>query len=104
MAKTRSPNFPYIPLEQALERIRTVWDREGRQSAAPETLAGHWGYSEKSSGGRQTVGALRHSGLLEGRGADLRVTELAQSIILGEPGSKQWLQDVQEAALSPAIH
>jgi len=104
MAKTRSPNFPFIPLEKALERARAVWDKEGRHEAAPETIVGHWGYSPKSSGGRQTIGALRHFGLLEGKGDRLRLTELAQSILFSEEGSEQWLRRVREAALNPAIH
>ena len=105
MAKTRSPNFPFIPLDTAVQRARVVWDKEGRHPAAPETIVGHWRYSAKSSGGRQTIAALRQFGLMEGRGsADLRLTELAQAILFSEEGSEQWLTRVREAALKPAIH
>jgi hypothetical protein len=104
MAKTRSPNFPYIPLETAIQRAQQVWDEEGRHDVAPETLVGHWGYSAKSSGGRQTLAAVRHFGLLEGRGDKVHLTDLAQAILFSEPESVQWLERVQEAALKPTIH
>jgi hypothetical protein len=104
MAQTRSPNFPYIPLEQALARAAIIWQHEHRHDVAPETVVEHWGYSPKSSGGRQTIAALRHFGLLEGRGDKIRLTQLAQSIMLGEQGSPQWLQDLREAALRPSVH
>jgi hypothetical protein len=105
MAKaTRSPNFPFIPLETAVQRAREVWDKENRHAAAPETIVGHWGYGPKSSGGRQTIAALRHFGLMEGRGDQIRLTEVAQAILFSEAGSPQWLRRIQEAALNPAIH
>lgn len=103
MAKTRSPNYPFIPLPAAIDRARQVWAKEGRHAAAPETIVGHWGYGGKSSGGRQTIAALRHFGLLEGRG-QLHLTELAQAILVAEDGSALWLERVQEAALRPSIH
>ena len=103
MAKTRSPNFPFIPLEQAIERARVVWTEENRHAAAPETIVGHWKYGPKSSGGKQTIAALRHFGLLEGRG-QVRLTELAHTILFSEVGTPEWLKQIREAALNPAIH
>jgi hypothetical protein len=104
MAGTRSPNFPFVPLEMALQRAHTVSDKEGRSEVAVETIVGHWGYAAKSSGGRQTVAALRHFGLLEGRGGRVRLTDLARSILFSEEGTEQWIRLVQEAALKPTIH
>src|SRR4051812_11473807 len=101
MAGTRSPNFPFVDLETAIERARILNQKEGRNSAAPETVVDHWGYAPKSSGGRQTIAALRQFGLLEGRGTSLRLTDLARSILISEPGSGQWLRGVQQAALKP---
>jgi len=103
MATTRSPNYPFIPLDQAIERARVLWTQENRHPAAPETVVKHWGYGPKSSGGKQTIAALRHFGLLEGRG-QVQLTELAQAILFSEVGSSQWLAKVREAAVQPTIH
>lgn len=108
MAKNRSPNFPAIPLQRAVERAREVYVQENRHPAAPETIVGHWGYSATSSGGRQTIGALRAFGLLEDagktRGQLLRLTDRARQILLHEANSTEWLALVREAALLPTIH
>lgn len=105
MAASRSPNYPFIPLDVALERARVIWREEGKNPVAPATAVSHWGYSEKSSGGRQTVGALRAFGLIEGRGTEnLRLTPLAQSILVSEPGAGVWRDQVHKAALTPPLH
>jgi hypothetical protein len=105
MAKGRSPNFPAIDLETALQRAREIWNKESRHPAAPETILGHWGYSPKSSGGLQTLAALKQFGLLadEGRG-DLRrarVSDLGQSILFHNEGTQEWFNELQKAVLSP---
>ncbi len=64
--KVRSPSFPFIGLREALERARGFYEAEQRNAARPETAAAHWGYSPKSSGGKQTTAALRAFRLLEG--------------------------------------
>ena len=69
--KDRSPNFPFISLENAIARARAFYDEE-RKGAAPVTRAAiHWKYSPNSSGLIQTVAALKSYGLMsdEGSGA-----------------------------------
>ena len=56
--KVRSPSFPFISLREALDRARAFYEAEQRNSARPETAAAHWGYSPKSSGGKQTIARL----------------------------------------------
>jgi hypothetical protein len=108
MAKGRSPNYPAVDLEAALRRVRELWSKENRHPAAPETIVGHWGYGPKSSGGLQTLAALKQFGLLvdEGRGEQrrARISDLGQSILFHEEGSPGWYADLREAALSPALH
>lgn len=84
--RERSPNFPSISLEDALLRARQLYDREKRGMTALSVIAKHWGYSLKSSGFLQAVGALKTYGLMEdeGRGLDrrARLTDLALRILL----------------------
>lgn len=102
----RSPNFPFISLEQALGRSRQLYDQEKRGMAALAVVSGHWNYSLKSSGLVQTVGALKSYGLLEdeGRGLDRRVrlTDLALRILLDpRADSPERRELIRQAALSP---
>jgi hypothetical protein len=61
--------FPFINLEKALERAKQLFeaDQRGREMAIAGAFA-VWGYSEKSSGGYQTIGALKMYGLLKDSG------------------------------------
>jgi hypothetical protein len=62
--KHRSPAYPFISLRRALERARKFYS-EQRQHAAPLSAAvALWDFGAKSSGGLQTISALKQFGLL----------------------------------------
>jgi hypothetical protein len=104
--KERSPSFPFIPLDKAIERAGAVADAHKRNATRVGSLGDTWGYAPASSGLQQTVAALKAFGLLEdiGRGQDRRVqlTDLAMRILHDtRPGAKE--QAIQEAALKPRL-
>lgn len=101
--KVRSPSFPAIDLGDAVERARALYEAERRNAARPEIVVTHWGYSPKSSGGLQTIAALRAYGLLEGEGT-ARLTDRAMRLVLDDPGSPERTRMVREAALAPPVH
>jgi hypothetical protein len=106
--KDRSPNFPFVSLEVAVDRAKAFYDEE-RKGAAPVMRAGmHWKYSPSSSGLIQTVAALKSYGLVvdEGSGPDrrLKLTELALRILLDtRPDSTERREMLRRAALSPNV-
>jgi hypothetical protein len=61
--------FPFINLEKALGRAEELYkaDQKGREMAVAAAFA-TWSYSEKSSGGFQTISALKEYGLLAAPG------------------------------------
>lgn len=63
--------FPFINLAKSLERARAIYenDKSGKGLRMPVAFSA-WGYSDKSSGGFQTVAALKSYGLLEDEGAN----------------------------------
>jgi hypothetical protein len=104
----RSPRCPFIDLEKAIERARTLYRKEGRNRVAVPIAVGHWGYSPRTSGGLQTIAALKGYGLLHDSGAGenrhVRLTELALRILLDErEPSRDRAAAIQEAALQPKL-
>jgi hypothetical protein len=104
--KERSPNFPFINLENALERAKLFYQEERKGSAPFLAAARHWGYSPSSSGAMQTVAALKSYGLLtdEGSGAQrkVRLSDLAIRILLDlRPDTPDLGRLKRTAALSP---
>ncbi len=107
--RERSPSYPAIDLEKALDRTRELREKEGRHFAPVGAVVQHWGYTTKSSGGIVTLAALRKFGLIDEQGSgenrQVRPSSLALKILLDErPDSRERSAALQEAALSPAIH
>ncbi len=107
----RSPAYPFISLKKAVERALEFYRKEHRHSAPLVAAAQNWGYGEKSSGGVQTVSALKQFGLLaedgDGGGADRRVklTERAIKILLDEvKDSQDRLMALKQAAMAPKLY
>jgi hypothetical protein len=108
-AKERSPGFPFITLARAIERAREFYAEEKRGAAPYARAVLHWRYSEASSGGLQTIAALRHYGLMDdvggsGKSRQLKLTDLALRILLDtRPDSVERKEYIQQAALRPAV-
>lgn len=107
--KDRSPAYPFISLKAAVDRARQ-FHKEERRSAAPISVAvKHWGYKEKSSGGIQTIAALKYFGLLQDTG-----TGKNRKVALSEPGLKIVMDErtvsperdllLKKAALMPKMY
>ena len=95
---TRSPSFPFIDLEAAIERAQQFYEAEHRNAAPSDVAVSHWGYTPKSSGGKQTLGALRAYGLLTGTGRVSLTSRALKIVVLGAPDRDK---AIQEAALAP---
>lgn len=108
-AKERSPNYPGIALETALEKARILREREGKRYAPSETVLHHWGYVPKSSGGLVALSALKKFGLIDdqGKGSNRRIklSDLALRILLDDrEESTERNEAIKQAALNPVIH
>lgn len=101
--KVRSPSFPFISLPEAVHRARELYAAERRNLVHPDVAVACWGYSPRSSGGKQTIAALRAYGLLEEARGELRLTDRAQHILVREPGTAGRSDLLRQAALSPPV-
>lgn len=89
MAKGRSKSHPGLSLEEALTRARDFYDEHCDVKVSVEVAFQVWNYSEKSSGARRTLAALRAYGLTQevgmGDQKKVGVSPLAMAILLDEP-------------------
>lgn len=100
----RSPKYPNFGLRTALKRLKEFWDQDLGSGAPKEALAGHWGYSPKSSGFLQAVGTLRQYGLLDTTSDGLlKPSKLARSISMLDEDDPERISAVNKAAMSPQI-
>lgn len=104
--KVRSPAFPFIPLERAIQRARQFEAAYQHNWGRIANITKVWEYTEKSSGGIQTVAALVGFGLMEDEGKNedrkLRLTPLALTILKDKrPGAADTA--IKQAALNPKV-
>lgn len=105
----RSPSYPSIPLATALEKAQAQYDAEGKYPAPLTSAFKSWGYSPKSSGGREVRASMRYFGLItvEGEGdlAKIRLTEDALRVLTDKREDQSERNAlVQRLALTPAAH
>lgn len=107
--RVRSPAYPGIDLEEAIQRAEVIRQQENKNEAPVDAILSHWGYNPKSGTGLVVLSALLKFGLIadSGSGANrkARLTPLALKILLDDrPESEDRLAALREAALLPSIH
>src|SRR5579872_2409565 len=108
-ARLRSPNYPGINLETAIQRAQQFWEHEKRNAANVAVAMRHWEFSKPTSQSMVTLAAIKSFGLFEdsGSGQDrkIKLSELALRIILDQrQPSPEREAAIKEAALKPAMH
>jgi len=102
----RSPNYPFIGLEKAIERTRQIYEADRRHEVPVKVVSEkRWEYKAGSSQGDQTIAALRAYGLIEVSGiGDKRMIQISDRAYRIIAGAQDAPQRIKDAALSPAIH
>jgi hypothetical protein len=103
MARTRSPNYPYIGLPAALERVRKIYDKDHRNRMSREVVAKHLGYGSLNGISMSVISALGKYGLLESIDNDLQVSADAVTILVDTPDSPDRGQAIRRAAFKPEL-
>ncbi|MTV14923.1 MULTISPECIES: hypothetical protein [Bradyrhizobium] len=98
MARARSPEYPAISLKEAVERVKMIYDKDYQNRLPKAVLAEHMGYKGLSGASLPVLSALTKFGLIEGRGDETRVSDLAVSIIAHPPGAPDRMAALVQAA------
>src|SRR4051812_8555603 len=103
MAKARSPGYPTIGLREALEKVRLVYEKDYQNRIPRRVVAEHMGYNSLNGKSLGVLSAVSKFGLLEGRGDENYVSDLALQIIAHAPGTPERSQAIAEAASRPEL-
>jgi hypothetical protein len=104
--RDRSPSFPSLPLEKAVERARQLFEKAKRHEVRLQDAAVDWGISPKSSAAAQIASTLLAFGLVDsvtvGGERKIKVSEEGWRILEDHrPGVKAEL--MKEAATKPKL-
>jgi hypothetical protein len=103
MAHKRSPNYPYIGLPAAIERVRKIYDKEHQGRMSKQVVAKHLGFGGLNGVSMSVISALGKYGLLASIDDDLQVSNDALSILVDPPESEERAQAIRRAALKPEL-
>ncbi|HEY8368385.1 MAG TPA: hypothetical protein VIM86_03645 [Thermodesulfobacteriota bacterium] len=103
MARTRSPNYPALPLEAAVRLAQALWKQEKRTTVPAEVAVRAWGYASLSGPARVRLASLKRYGLVEDDGEGVRVSALGMRLALEPPRSEGFTRALHEAALRPDL-
>jgi hypothetical protein len=103
MAKARSPGYPTIGLREAIEKIKLVYSKDYQNRMPRDVVASHMGYNSLNGKSLGVLSAVAKFGLLEGRGEENRVSDLALEIIAHAPGTPERAKAITEAASHPEL-
>ena len=100
----RSPAYPMINLEQAIERARLIYNGDKRSLTSRAVILKHLGYKDESSGvGNREVSALKQYGLLEEQSGQYKISDRAYAILFLSEASEEKRTNLSDAALTPTI-
>jgi len=103
MAKARSPQYPAIGLKEAVDKIAAVYAKDYQNKTTRDVVAKHMGYDSLHGKALGVLSALGKYGLLEGRGNENSVSNLAMAIIAHPVGSPERVAALKEAAAKPEL-
>jgi hypothetical protein len=103
MARTRSPNYPYVGLPTAIERVRKIYDEEHQNRMSRMVVAKHLGFGGLNGISVSVISALAKYGLLAVIDDDLQVSDDALTILVDPPDSEERAQAIRRAALKPEL-
>lgn len=106
-AGTRGVSYPFMSLPEAVEAARKIYVKERRAKVPVAVAISHLGYSDTSSGGRQTISALLQFGLLEDEGRkedrQVKLTDRALDALLAAEDSAERKAALLECVQHPKI-
>jgi hypothetical protein len=104
MTKGRSPNYPSMPLADALERLKKVYEGLHTYAAPRAVILENLGYSGPSGRALTVLATLRRYGLLvpEGKG-QVKVSDRAVAILVLPEHDPERNEAIRQAAFEPAL-
>ena len=105
MAKTkhRSPNYPRLAFDSALEKTRAIYTQQHKHSASRDVIAQALGYTTFNGASKAVITALKHYGLLEPAGDGLRVSADAIRVLELPQGDPEWTAALVRMVFAPSV-
>jgi len=99
----RSPNYPAESLENAVKRVKKLYDADHEAGSSVDSAAVHIGFNKPHGEAKSVLAGLKKFGLVDMAGKRVTVTKRAVSILMF-PEAERGKKALQDAALLPDIY
>jgi hypothetical protein len=101
--RDRSPNYPCVGPTEALRYAEMIWKHAKRNPVSVDMACRHMGYKAQNGASLPIVGALRKYGLLVRAGAEMRISDEANTIFLAPAEHPTRTDLVRKLAMRPVL-
>jgi len=100
----RSPGYPVISLEEAVQKVKILWGKDQNNTIALSAAHEHLGYKAKGGYGARIIAALKTFDLISQKQDGIKLTSEAIDLALHDPSEEHYKDIVRQLALSPSIY
>jgi hypothetical protein len=100
--KDRSPNFPAVTFDVALEAAKKLWEADKKHLVDLELALKRLGYT-KNGRSMRVLSALKKYGLITFEGNEIRVSDDANAVFIYPQGTPERETRIKSLAMRPAI-
>jgi hypothetical protein len=100
----RSPGYPMISLDEAIQKAKILWDKDKNNDIPLAAAYEHLGYKSKGGYPARIIAALKKFELISEKQNGIKLTEEAVDLVLHEPSDERYIEIVKKLALKPTIY
>lgn len=104
--RQRSPNSPNISLDDAISKLKIIYQNDKRAFTTAEAVISHLGYktaNARSGSSGRAVASLKHYGLLNEKSGQFRVSDVGYKILHLPEDSEERKELIKQSALAPTM-
>lgn len=102
--RVRSPNYPTISLVEAVQKVRTVYQKQNVHPASREVIAKVLGYAGLNGASSGVVSALVKYGLMEeAQGDQIKLGKEGLNVVVHRKGDPEYSAAIEQAAFRPVL-
>lgn len=103
-AGKRSPGYPMISLEEAIQKAKILWNKDTNNPMPLKVVYEHLGYKTIGGYGGRVLSALKQFGLIYEKQKDIILTDEAIYLALHEPSDEIYIKTIKKLALNPTLY
>jgi hypothetical protein len=102
--RPRSPNYPAVGLREAVDRLKKLYEKDGKAGAPAEIAAVHIGFGKPHGQAMSVLAALKRFGLVSENGGRFAPSQRGLEIINLSPDDPRRQKALCDAVLEPSIY